>query len=320
VAHHENDDYYDKKTRKIMTIGLIGCGIWGKAILRELFSLNISTKVFDPNPVAQAEIEALFPNSLVSTIENLKLVDGIILASPSVTHRFILEQIIPWGMPIFIEKPLTTSLEDANALRQYAKNHLFMMHIWRYHSGIQLLGQIAKEKQIGDITALYTRRCNWTSPRTDTDSIWNLAPHDLTISLEILGTIPPPKAVSIEWHGEVARGMTALLGDNPLVQIEVSNRYFDKRREVRLHGTKGIAVLADEKVNYIDIYYGDDKSYPSPNRHEQCFFEETPPLRKELVAFINFLNGGTPPISDFEEGLLTIELLTKLHAMAKVKS
>ena len=303
-----------------MTIGLIGCGIWGKAILRELFSLNISTKVFDPNPAAQAEIAAIFPNSLVSIIENLKLVDGIILASPSATHRFILEQIIPWGIPIFIEKPLTTSLDDANALRQYAQKPLFMMHIWRYHSGIQLLGKIAKEKQIGDITALYTRRCNWTSPRTDTDSIWNLAPHDLTISIEILGSIPLPKAVSIEWHGEVARGMTALLGDNPLVQIEVSNRYFDKRREVRLHGTDGIAVLADEKVDYIDIYYGNDESYPSPIRHERLFFDSTPPLKKEILAFINYLNGGPPPISDFQEGLLTIELLTKLHAMAQAKS
>jgi predicted dehydrogenase len=317
VVDHEDDGHHDKKTGKIMTIGLIGCGIWGKLILRELLSLNLNLKIFDPHPTIQAELAAAYPQFLANTIDELSSTDGIILASPSATHRSVLEQIIPWDIPIFVEKPLTTSLEDAKALEKIGRKHLFMMHIWRYHAGIQLLGEIARTQEIGTITALYTSRCNWTSPRTDTDSIWNLAPHDLTIALEILGFIPAPKAVSIEWHDGIARGMTALLGAHPLVQIEVSNRSVTKRREVRVHGTEGIAILADEKVDHVDIFYGNDQTYPSPIRQERRHFDSTPPLRRELMAFIDFLNGGPPPISNFQEGLYTVELLSQLHEMGK---
>ncbi|WP_336912119.1 Gfo/Idh/MocA family oxidoreductase [Runella sp.] len=317
MVDYEDDGHHDKKTGKIMTIGLIGCGIWGKTILRELISLNIDAKVFDPHPIIKTELADTYPQFSANSLDELKSTDGIILASPSATHRPVLEQIIPWNLPIFVEKPLTTSLEDAKALQQIAHDHLFMMHIWRYHAGIQLLGEIARTQKIGSITALYTSRCNWTSPRTDTDSVWNLAPHDLTIAIEILGAIPTPKAVSIEWHNGIARGMTALLGDNPFVQIEVSNRSVTKRREVRLHGTKGIAVLADEKVDYIDIFYGDDHSYPSPIRQERLYFDSTPPLKREMMAFVDFLNGGPTPISSFQEGLYTIDLLSQLHEMAK---
>ncbi len=295
-----------------MILGLIGAGIWGKNIIRELVSLSVSLKIFDPNPDTQKEFSHFFVNSL----QELQSVDGIIVASPSATHRAILEHIVPWGIPVFIEKPLVTSLEDAVALKKFKSFPLYMMHIWRYHSGIQLLGQIAKNKEIGAITALYTHRCNWTSPRTDTDSIWNLAPHDLTISLEILGYIPQPRSSVIEWHNNVARGMTALLGTSPFVQIEVSNRYSDKRREVRLHGTEGIAVLTDEKVDYIDIFYGNDTTYASSVKTERRFFDTTSPLKKELEAFLAFLKGGPAPISNFQEGIQTIEILTTLHQLA----
>lgn len=307
----------------MITIGLIGCGIWGRAILRDLLSLGVSVKVFDSgqSTVGSQQSETTHHSSpqrrpLIthhSSLTDLADTDGLIVATPSSTHRAVLEKVLPWQLPTFVEKPLTTSLEDARFLASHPNStYIYMMHVWRYHGGIQLLGELARSGKLGIITALRSTRSNWTSPRTDTDSVWNLAPHDLTIALEILGYIPTPKAAAIEWHQGMARGMTALLGDSPFVQIEVSNRSPDKRREVRLFGTEGVAVLADEKVDFVDVYYGDDLSHPSPLRHEKIYFDNTPPLRRELAAFIGFLKGGPAPISNFQEGLLTIEVLEKL--------
>lgn len=298
----------------MITIGLIGCGIWGRSILRELPALGVAVKVFDTAPDALVDREPSVKR--VSQLSDLSQTDGLIIASPSTTHRSVLENVLPWQLPIFVEKPLTTSLEDALYLQTLAPAHVYMMHIWRYHSGIQLLGQMAKSGELGVVTALRSTRSNWTSPRTDTDSIRNLAPHDLTIALEILGYLPAPKAAVIEWHHGIARGMTALLGDSPFVQIEVSNRSPTKRREVRLFGTEGMAVLADEKVDYLDVYYGNDFSYPGPTHHRQLFFDSTPPLRRELAAFIGFLTGGPPPVSDFQEGVLTVQVLAQLDKLA----
>jgi predicted dehydrogenase len=313
----------------MITIGLIGCGLWGRAILRELLTLGVAVKVVDSQitnyelRITNYELRINQPpttdyhSSFVPHLNELSDVDGLIVATPSSTHRAVLEQVLPWQLPTFVEKPLTVSLEDALHLRALAPAHLYMMHIWRYHSGIQLLGQLARSGDLGQITALRSTRSNWTSPRTDTDSIRNLAPHDLTIAIEILGYLPLPKAAVIEWHQGVARGMTALLGDSPFLQIEISNRSPDKRREVRLFGTEGVAILKDEKVDYLEVYYGNDLSYPDPVRSEKIHFDSTPPLRKELAAFIAFLQGGPPPVSDFQEGLLTVQVLAQLEELAK---
>ena len=277
--------------------------------MRELLALGVSVKIFETNPSHLSDLDSFA--EVVDSLEKLQQTNGLIVASPSSTHRAVLEIILPWRLPTFVEKPLTTSLADAHYLQAFDCTYIYMMHVWRYHGGIRLLGQLARNGTLGTITALRSTRANWTSPRTDTNSIWNLAPHDLTIALEILGYLPPPKAAVIEWHQGVARGMTALLGDTPFVQIEVSNRSPDKRREVRLFGTEGMAILADEKVDYIDIYHGNDHS--AQPTHQRLTFDATPPLRREVAAFVDFLKGGPPPISDFQEGLLTIEVLTQLE-------
>ncbi len=300
-----------------MTIGLVGCGIWGQLILKELLNLKVKVQLYEPDLHLRKELlEIVHDCTLVPQLSSLKYTQGIIVASPSSTHYEILKEILPWKIPLFIEKPLTTSLSDALDLRKILHHQAFLMHIWRYHRGIQMLGQIARTGTIGQITALYTHRCNWTSPRRDTDCVWNLAPHDLTIALEILGYIPTPKSVVVERHQDIIRSMTAMLGDAPFVQIEVSNRYADKRREVRLHGTEGIAILADERVDFIEIYHGNDQTYPTPSSHQRCYFENTPPLRLEITAFVDFLRGGSPPLSSFEEGIQTVEILHQLTQLA----
>lgn len=299
----------------MLNIGLIGCGIWGRAILRELLDIGVSVKIFEPYPSPLLDLRTGVV--LVKNIHDLQQTDGVIIASPSTTHLEVLEQVLPWQLPTYVEKPLTTSLADARQLQTLDTTYIYMMHIWRYHGGIQLLGQLARNGTLGSITALRSTRANWTSPRTDANSVWNLAPHDLTIALEILGYIPAPKATVIEWHQGIARGMTALLGESPFVQIEVSNRSPDKRREVRLFGTAGMAILADEKVDYIDLYLGNDLT--TTPTHQRLSFDATPPLRREVGAFIHFLKGGPPPISDFNEGLQTVEILAQLEELARTE-
>jgi predicted dehydrogenase len=303
-----------------MTIGLIGCGIWGRNILNELLQLNTTVWVIEPDVSLHDSITNV-GGIIKNTIDELAQIDGVIIATPSSTHRMILEQLMPFEIPLFVEKPLTTSYIDALALQKIVHNKVFLMHIWRYHAGIKLLGQIVRSGRIGEITALYSTRTNWTSPRTDTDCIWNLAPHDLTIAIEILGYIPAPRLAVAETHTNMPRAMTAILGQKPFVQIEVSNRDARKRREVRVQGTKGVAILANEKVDYIEVYEGDEWSFPQPNYYEKIYFDGTQsPLKLEIKAFINYINGGNEPISNFEEGLKTIEILTQLRTLAGINS
>lgn len=242
--------------------------------------------------------------------------EGIIVASPSTTHRAVLEKVMPLGLPIFVEKPLTTNLADAEALARIVHDQVFLMHIWRYHPGILLLADLAQTQVLGKVLGLRSTRANWTSPRRDTDSAWNLLPHDLTIAYTILGHIPTPRAAVAERHGGVTRGMVALLGTDPWLAVEVSNRYERKIREVRLHCERGIAILHDEKVDYLTVLHGDADTPSAESREERISFSGLSPLQSELKEFLDYLGGGPPPRCDFAEGLLVVRVLDELMRLA----
>ena len=61
-----------------------------------------------------------------------------------------------------------------------------------------------------------------------------LAPHDISILLEILGTIPEPRAARAETVSSLVTGLVELFGDDPWGAIEVSIAHSDRRREIRL--------------------------------------------------------------------------------------
>lgn len=297
-------------------IALVGCGIWGQKILRDLLSLHCIVDVFDVNEAPSAHALSIGAQSFNTGLPAGDSYDGIIVATPSTTHRSILERIAPLELPTFVEKPLTTSLEDALRLGEVLHERVFVMHIWLYHPGICMLSEIAKSEELGKVLSLRSRRCNWTSPRKDTDSIWNLAPHDITICQAILGYLPTPVFSKVErYRDNTARGMIGVLGDSPSFIFEVSNRYETKLREVRLHCENGVAVLRDEKVDYLEIYHGDDESDFEKIEIEQRRFGPNSALIEELREFINYLEGGSSPRSSFEHGVEVVRVINSLIEM-----
>jgi predicted dehydrogenase len=298
-----------------MHIGLLGCGRWGQLILTTLTKLGVRVSIYDTNPENGRQAMHLGAIDSVISVTALAVCDGLIVATPASTHRSVLEQIAYLGKPIFVEKPLALSYADALAIARLPLPPTFLMHIWRYHPGIRLLGDIGRSGKIGEVLLVKTSRTNWTSPRTDTDSLRTLGPHDLTIYLQILGYIPAPKAAVAERHNGIIRSLTALLGDSPACMLDISTRYADKRREVRVHGTQGVAVLADEKTDCLDIWYGDDQTPVANQRHERLPFDTTPPLQLELMAFVEYLQGGNVPLSSLAEGVEIMRLLDEIEQL-----
>jgi predicted dehydrogenase len=294
-----------------MEIGLIGCGAWGRRILSELRELDCHTVVFDPSERAQrAAIEegAIHAGSQVAG-----KADGWIIASPASTHASMLAQLADSGSPIFVEKPFTTDIASA---RRYASNPgIFVMHIWRYHPAIQFLASLVRDGRIGQVKLVRSTRTNWTSPRTDVDPVWTLAPHDLSLAVEILGEIPQPKAALSERHQGRPVGLIGICGEDPALAFEVSSRFADKRRELRIHGTDGVLSWRDEQ-SWVELHKG-DRSSP------QCATEKIPfsgesALRTELRTFVEYLRGGPPPPTTAREGAAVVEALVQLRRIAGI--
>ena len=295
---------------------MIGCGIWGQKILRDLISLESQVWVIDSDPQKLQVARDMGAAETFLKIPTEKVPDGWIVSTPASTHHKVLIELFRLGKPIYVEKPLTCSLEEAENLLKNATVPVYVMHNWRYHRGVRMLAEIAKSKELGELIFMKSNRCNWTSPRTDVDSVWTLIPHDITIAYEVLGYFPKPKSAIVEEYGGIQRGMTALLGKEPSCVMEVSNRYADKRREIRLHFTRGVAVLENETVDYIQIFHGNDLSKPEDMKLEIRKFEPIPPLLEELKSFIGYLKGGTPPLTPLAEGVEVIRILDELKKLA----
>lgn len=300
----------------ITKIALIGCGIWGRKILQELVVLGTSVDVYESNPMLEAVAHALGAVGFFECWSDLSEYDGLILATPSSTHRFLLEQILPFSVPIFVEKPLTTNLQDAAALKRFKTDGLFMMHIWTYHPGILMLRDIAFSRELGALLGIRSTRANWTSPRKETDSVWNLSPHDLTIAKMILGYMPEPRYAVAEKHNGKIRAFIALLGKAPFFLLEVSNRYEHKLREVRVDFERGVAILENDEAGSIKILHGDAECAEQDLRVECRKYSEAKALHLELFDFVNYLNGGAAPLGTFKEGLEVVETIHKLLVLA----
>lgn len=300
----------------LFPIGLIGCGIWGQKILRDLISLQAEVWVVDPDPKKLELAKKIGAQKTFLKIPIEQMPEGWIVSSPASTHHEVLLSLFPLGKPIYVEKPLTCSYTEAKNLIQKATVPVFVMHNWRYHRGVRLLTEIAHSKELGELVLIKSNRCNWTSPRSDVDSVWTLIPHDITIAFNILGYFPKPIAAVVEEYKGVQRGMTALLGGKPACIMEVSNRYADKRREIRLHFTEGVAVLKNEQVDFIEIFHGDDRSKPEEMRLEIRKFEPIPPLYDELQSFLNYVRGGASPLTPLEEGVEVIRIIDELKKLA----
>src|SRR5262245_50179905 len=115
-----------------LRIGLVGCGRWGRNILRDLRSCGAEVLVATPSAADRAAALASGAASVCVDLSELPAVDGYVVATPSVTHAEVVERLLSAGRPIFVEKPMTTTAESAARLVRLGGDRLFVMHKWRY--------------------------------------------------------------------------------------------------------------------------------------------------------------------------------------------
>jgi predicted dehydrogenase len=298
-----------------VTVGLVGCGIWGRNILRDLRALGCGVVVVDVDPANREKAGEGGGVRVFGALADAPPVDGFVVATPATTHAAVVADLLGRGVPIFCEKPLTTDPASAAALVAAGGDRLFVMHVWRYHRGILRLGEMARSGELGPVLSLRTERKNWTSPRTDTDSVWTLVPHDLTIGLAILGAIPAPRFAAVETIDGKPVAMTAILGDESFLSIDCSTRFREKRREVRLHCRDGVAVLPDGESDFIEILREGPRLQPLVERQP---LGGEPALLHELRRFVDYLRGGPRPVTDAAEGLAVVRAVAELRRLAGI--
>lgn len=294
-----------------LRVAVLGCGRWGRNIVREIAAAGCSFEVADPSDEARLAASRLGALQVAKTWTELSEVDAFFVATPASTHAQVVVEVASAGKPIFVEKPMALSLEDAVSMKQAAGERLFVLHVWRYHPAIRELARIFREQQLGAVNWIRSRRLNWSSPRRDCDSVWTLLPHDLSIFLELTGDLPAVQWAATEPCGEEIVGMVAALGSSPAMIAEVSTRYGEKVREVRLHADKGVAIVHGDRPE-IRLELGGGKSEVPEIEVRQV--KGGTALQEEIRTCLQYLKGGQPPRSSVDDAIL---LQTRMHELRR---
>lgn len=299
-------------------VGLIGCGRWGRLIMRDLVALGARVHVVAPHEETRAFALENGAVTAVAEVDGMAItVAGFVIAAPTSTHGQVVETLLPVGRPIFVEKPLTTDLASARRIVAAAPDRVFVMDKWRYHPGIEALAAMAKSGELGRVLGVHSYRLGWGQPHDDIDAIWVLLPHDLAIVLEILGTLPAPHSAWTPVAGRSRCDLIALLADDrdaPQVTIEVGTSQPLYRRTTVVIGDCKVAQLGGSYDDKIVIMEGRPDG-GSNGPYERAIGKEMP-LLKELGAFLRHLCGGPSPRSSAADSLLIVERVCAFRTLA----
>lgn len=273
-----------------VTVGLVGCGKWGKNIARDLLSLRC--RLFVADIAGEARRGALEQGATAAypCAEELPDCDGFVVAVPIPDLAPQCARLLARRKPVFAEKSLCLSPEAADELESLGGAELlFAMHKWRYHPGIEALRVVAASGRIGSLEELFTTRHGWVEDFHGGDALWTLAVHDLTIVEHIVGSIPS----RVQWANVIrdpqglAVSLTAVIGAAPVANISVNGRHARKLSGVSVHGNRGSALLNDAYDDHITVRDG--------NGVERIGIDTTFPLYLELQEFVGYLRGGPRP-------------------------
>lgn len=316
-----------------LRFGVIGWGYWGPKIARNLESLSQAnvTMVADLD-MWRLQASAM-PQGIVTTTQPEDLlcsdIDGVVIASPVSTHYQLAREALERGKHVLVEKPLTTSVEEAEHLVKLARQQrlvLMVGHTFEYSPAVNELKRLIEHNELGKIYCIEMERLNLGLFRNDIDVIWDLAPHDVSILLYLLGKKPTQIAVQTHAHVQSrfaeAAHLDLIFADGVYAHIHISWLHPCKTRRIALMGDLR-SVICDEnnleervkvynKGAYADIERG--IVYRAGAIHVP-HIEKTEPLRLECEDFVQAIRTGQSPRASGEVGLNVVRVLSEIQAI-----
>ena len=177
-------------SKQRLKVGVIGCGYWGKNIIRCLSENPYYelTHCCDIKEEALKKISRLYPWLILTKDESDILenpsIDAVFIVTPVNTHYSFVKASLEHGKHVFVEKPLTDSYARGYELVELAKTKkkiLMVGHIFEYVPAVRKIKELIKTNRIGKIYYISSKRVNLGIHRKDVSVIWDLAPHDFSM-------------------------------------------------------------------------------------------------------------------------------------------
>lgn len=325
-----------KKKTEMTGISIIGAGYWGPNLIRN-FSLVPTASiryVCDLDKSKLKSIKRLYPHIEVTTdindIIKDKKTEGVIVATPVKTHFSLAKLLLQKGKHILVEKPMTTSVDQAIELIDVAekkKRVLAVDHTFVYNPAVQKMKQIVKKKELGELFYFDSVRANLGLFQNDTNVLWDLATHDLSIMDYLLEQ--DPLEITATGASHIRKDIlnivyvTVKYPNNLLGHIHVNWIAPVKLRLTLLSGYHKMISYNDlEPVEKIKIYDRSIKYKINPNDERLYKYQyrvgdihspridHIEALHNLASHFVTCIQEQKQPITDGNAGLRIIKLLT----------
>jgi predicted dehydrogenase len=314
--------------RNDLRFGVIGWGYWGPKIGRNLDSLpHVSVSMIcDQDTSRLASVAANQPWVRTTTaVEDVfdSSVDGVVIATPVRTHYSLAKEALLSGKHVLVEKPLTTSVAEAEELirlAQQLERVLMVGHTFEYNPAVNELRNLVQRGDLGNIYCVEMERLNLGLYRSDTSVIWDLAPHDISILLYILDR--KPKQINVQAHAHLLPGIHDIAhldltyADGMTAHIHVSWLHPCKVRKVTVIGDARMAVYDDTRpAEMLKIYNKGADIHADPIVSYRFGAITIPhidwvePLRLECEDFVHAIRSGAQPRAHGGVGLAVVEVL-----------
>jgi len=171
-------------------IAVIGCGHWGKNLVRNFAELGVLAAVCDPNvDLAKSYAEKYNVGNLSFTaIINDRAIEGVVLAVPAPLHASMAIEVMNSGKHVYVEKPLAMNKVEANDMIAAAKKNgvqLMVGHLLQYHPVFMAVRELVGSGELGSLDYIYSNRLSFGKVRSEEDVIWSFAPHDISMILSL---------------------------------------------------------------------------------------------------------------------------------------
>ena len=264
--------------------------------------------------------------------------DAIVIATPVFTHFEIAKKALEQGKHVLIEKPMTSTSDQASRLIELAEQKqrvLMVDHTFLYTGAVQKIKDIIDRGEIGAVNYFDSSRINLGLFQPDINVLWDLAPHDISIlnflyqenpySVHATGTCHTGNGIeniayltinyqsgfiahfNCSWSSPVKIRLMLIGGDKKMIVFND----LEPTEKIKVYDTGYKHTTDEEKYSIRVDYRSGDIHIPKINMREA--------LSSMAGDFINAISNNTTPISDFRSGLSVIKILEASNESIKNK-
>lgn len=313
-------------------VAVIGCGHWGKNLVRNFAELGALAAVVDPNAELATKFAEQYKVDALSFEDTIARDDiaGVVIAAPAELHGYLSLKAFAAGKHVYVEKPIALSMDEAREMKAasaQAGKALMVGHLLQYHPAFSALGELVKSGGLGDVRYAYSNRLSLGKFRVEENAFWSFAPHDISMLLSIFGEAP--EFVSGGGSAHVTSGVEdeyrvdMTFSGGRRAHVFASWMHPFKEQRLVVVGSKGMAVFEDslqapeDKLRLYRHEIDTSGLMPEPKKAnaEPISYNTTlEPLKAECQHFLDCIATGATPLTDADEALRVLDVLVKASA------